>query len=216
MGDMTRHRPLAALSLLAALLPLAACSPLSLPAPQSDGPSPEARIAQEAGVIVEPGHARCDFTNVPSGEAGQGTSSGEFGTLDSAEVRETADAYEVTFTGEFFDPALVTPTARVSFRLVLTEPDTAPVMLFTEYAQGALTTTGTVAVGMAFAQETAAELTPGAFTASYAKSSPDLAGFAPETWRAGVEYTSGEPGVDPEIRSCGDGQDWEWQPLAGE
>lgn len=212
---MLRPRHATALVLTFALLPLAACSPLSLPAPQSDGPSPEERIAQEAGVEVEPGLARCDFSNDDAGVPGNGTSTGAFGTLDTAEVRETAEAYEVTFTGDLLDPALLTPTSDLNFRLDLGETNPNQVMLYTEYVDGALGITGTVAAGIAFSQDTAAELTPGAFTARYPKSSPDLADFEPVTWRAGVEYSSGEAGVEPVILSCGDGREWNWLPLAG-
>ena len=213
MSISRTSRRLSTLALaLAAGLTLAACSTGSAPTEPTEELTPQERIEQEAGVTIEPGAASCSFNNELEEFHWDGSGEHPLGTLDTAEIRETADAYEMTFTGDFFDPSLLDEDAYSNMQLGLVGAE-SNVTLYTSFRRGEVELTGTMAETEINHLETGAALEPGVFSASFPKDSPDLAGFTPEMWFAAVFYSSGDESLDPLSFRCGDGRNWNWEPL---
>lgn len=197
---------------LASGLALTACSSGAEPAEPAEELSPQERIEQEAGVTIEAGAASCSFNNEIDEYQWDGSGEHPLGQLDTAEIRETADAYEVTFTGDFFDPSLVAEDTYVTTQLTLTGADDN-VALYTSFRKGELDSTGTMVDGEVHELETGAALEPGMLSASFPKNSPDFAGFTPEMWFASIYYDGGDESLNPVSFRCGDGRNWNWEPL---
>ncbi|MDR6868794.1 hypothetical protein J2Y69_003418 [Microbacterium resistens] len=181
----------------------------------------EEKRRADAGLIVQPGSATCTFNNVPEGATDGAVTT--LGHLDTAQVQETADAYVVTFTGDFFDRSTrLTSDSILTLSVAFDGPEGAGTRtLTTLYYEGDLSFTG--AHGDAGSKEeplrTDASLRNGKFTATYPKSSANLAGFTPTTWEPSVSVM-GAPSSDGaghplQFFRCGDGQSWEWLPAAG-
>ena len=178
-------------------------------------------------MVIEPGSASCDFNNELDDHEGDGSGVSPFGDLESATVEETADAYTVTFTGDFFDtPESFDDFSKVSLQLIFSaagidnpNPDTqdpSPTLL-TEYVSGGLDLSGTFEAisGDLVEQDTAAEISEGVFSATYPKTSPHFDGFTPGSWVAVVSILpEEEAGVSGASIRCGDGRNWRWEPLA--
>lgn len=170
----------------------------------------------EGGVEVEPGLASCQFNNELSDDEGDGSGVSPFGDLDRAELREEADAYVVTFTGDFFDPdVLLADDAYGNLQITLTgeDFDLPSPALYTDFRNGAIEGTGTVLKGELHEQDTGAVIEDGVYTATFPKDSPHLEGFEPTMWVAGAYLDDGETERPVSFR-CGDGRSWDWEPLA--
>lgn len=174
--------------------------------------SPQERIEQEAGVSIEPGVASCSFNNELDDYHWDGSGSHPLGELDTAELRETADAYEMTFTGDFFDPSNLTEESVLKPQIGLTNGDQL-VGLSTEYYRGELDRSGTVVDAQIDEFDTHTQLEPGKLTATFPKSATDLQDFTPTMWFADVYYSSGDDSLNPINFRCGDGRNWDWKPL---
>ncbi|WP_424935882.1 MULTISPECIES: hypothetical protein [Bacteria] len=188
-----------------------------------------AAARQAAQVSVEPGVASCSFTGstatapVMAPSVGPDPTSGpDLGHPDRVEVREESDAYVVTYTGSFFAPDELLSSNR-ALTLSVTLHGGQPVgtrTLLTLYYAGRLSFTGTYGDSGTGEDRlrTGADLSVGTFTASYPKSSDNLAGFAPTMWTASVSLMT-IPASESATRRvqdfrCGSGESWEWKPLA--
>lgn len=214
-----------------ALLTLAGCSE---PAEDSvdtgdeteqDTMAPSDEIDSDAGLTVEPGLASCEFNQEASDQqtAGPADYSGE--TLDTAELRETEDAYEVTMTGDFFNPeTLLTDQGQVSFIVELQgEAVDDLAELDTSYEAGEVTFSGVRTNEDETAQDTSPVLEDGTFSATYPKEADVLVEMDPATWVVRVEYDEGIPdesnpdeSTRPVTFNCGDGSPLAWEPLQAE
>ena len=226
MKTRTTRRTIATASL--GLLVLAGCS---APAGDSNGAVEEAEqstadpsegLDSEAGLTVEPGFASCEFDSEVTSEAGPADYSGA--TLQTAELRETEDAYEVAMTGEFFDPEqLMSDQTNVSFTVeLLTEEVDEVAELETAYEAGEVTFSGVRTTSADVEQETNVEITDGAFNATYPQDVAELTELQPTQWLVRVEFDEGitdEANPDDSDRPvtfrCGDGSPLTWEPAEG-
>lgn len=183
---------------------------------QDEEMSPQERLHAEAGVVIEPGVASCEFNNELEDHMGDGSGVSSFPELDRAELSEEDDAYVVTFTGDFFDPeVLLTPDSFVSLTVMLSAEDFMEISptLMTEYRKGELEFTGTFEDQDMHDQDTGVTLEDGVFTARYPKDSPHLEEFELSMWAASVYFDNGDEATDPVSFRCGDGRSWDWEPL---
>lgn len=210
---------------LAALLSLTACAGQS---DQTAAEAPETTEQQsqpDDGVTVEPGLASCTFNNELGAEDEDGDESHSLGSLEIAELRETDEAYEVTMTGDFFDPEapfLDEGVLTLNLQLHSSEPGD-DVVLLTDYQDGELDFSGAMTSDTTqetYDQDTGATLEPGTFTATYPKGIPALDDIDPSLWVASVYFDvreKAEGSLSESVANgsfrCGDGRSWEWQPL---
>ena len=192
---------------------------------EQDTMAPSDDIDSDAGGTVEPGLARCEFNPEPSAQQTDGPADYSGDTLDTAELRETEDAYEVTMTGDFFNPdTLLTERGQVSFIIELQgEAVDDLAELETTYEAGDMTFTGVRTNEDEIEQDTSPELEDGTFNATYPKDDAALAEVNPATWVVRVEYDEGitdEANPDESTRpvtfNCGDGSPLTWEPLQAE
>lgn len=214
-----------------ALLVLAGCSS---PSEDADGTvedaeqstaDPSEGLDSEAALSTEPGLASCEFDSTGDGHNDDGPADYSGATLQTAELRETEDAYEVTMTGDFFDPdELATDQTAVAFtvELLADEVDDGA-ELETSYESGDVAFSGVQTTSGGIEQETNPELDNGTFSATYPKDISELAEFDPTQWLVRVEFDEGiqdEANPDESVRPvtfrCGDGSPLDWEPIEGQ
>lgn len=187
--------------------------------------APSDEIDSDTGATVEPGLASCEFNPEPSDQQTDGPADYSGDTLESAELRETADAYEVTMTGDFFNPdVLLTDQGQISFTIELQgEAVDDLAELDTTYEAGEMTFSGVRTNEDEVEQDTSPELQDGTFSATYPKDADALAEADPATWVVRVEYDEGIPdeanpdeSTRPVTFNCGDGSPLAWEPLQAE
>lgn len=149
--------------------------------------------------VATPGSATCDFS-------GDGPK--------TATITETADAYEVTFTGDFITPETMQPkTGRTTFGVSLWDPEKGEsTALISQYERGALAQSGYQEEAEIVPLESEVKLEKGSFTASYPKPVPALEATPPTTWTPSLYVDDGESG-QPETFRCGDGRTQPFTPL---
>ncbi|MEE6283238.1 hypothetical protein [Georgenia sp. MJ170] len=204
-------------ALAATALLLVGCSANDEPAPDEAESTSATESENGAGASTEPGLATCEFNNELDDHQGDGSGVSPYGQLESAELREEADAYVVTLTGDFFDPGvLLADGGNGSLQVMLHGEDyTAPApTLMTEFRAGEMEFSGTFLEQEQQSQQTGAVLEDGTFTATYPKDSPHLEGFEPTMWTASVYFDDGDESVNPVSFRCGDGRSLDWEPLA--
>lgn len=171
----------------------------------------------EGGVSIEPGLASCQFNNELRDDQGDGTGVSPFGELDRAELREEADAYVVTFTGDFFSTDVLLAddaSGNLQITLIGEDLDRPNPGLYTDFWKGEIGITGTVLEGEPHEQDTGAAIEDGVYTATFPKDSPHLEGFEPTMWVASAYLDDGDETTYPVSFRCGDGRNWNWEPLA--
>ena len=211
-----------------ALIGLTACSGSSEDA-AAEAPQASEQTQPDEGVTVEPGFASCTFNNELDDHEWDGSGSYSDGTLETAEVRETDEAYEVTMTGDFFDPAA--PFLEEGVLTLNLQFDSADFedgfALQTSYNDGEIDFSGVVTSDEqsqeALDQDTNASLEEGAFTATYPKGVPAIDEVDPELWMANVYFDVRESTANGISESsgngsfrCNDGRSWDWQPLGAQ
>ena len=182
--------------------------------------SPQERFEQENDVSVTPGLATCKFNNELEDYEADGSGVSPYPELATAEIRETPEAYEVTFTGDFFDPdELIGDRSTLNLHLMLIgeDPGADSPTLLTEYSFGELDLTGTYMGQSAEAVEleTSPKLEEGKFHATYPKDSPHLENFTPAEWVASVSYSENIDNEEmrPAGFRCADGRNLRWEPA---
>lgn len=187
--------------------------------------APSDELDSDDALTVEPGLASCEFNNSVDEQEADGPEDYSGETLDTAELRETEDAYEVTMTGDFFNSdQLLTDQGQVSFVVELQDEGVDDLVeLETLYEAGDMRFSGIRTTGDDIEQDTTPELQDGTFSATYPKDVDELTGLEPGTWVARVEYDEGisdEQNPDEDTRPvsfrCGDGSTLTWEPLQAE
>ena len=227
-------RPVKATVTTSVLALLAACRVHRAPAEDSvdtgndaeqDTTAPSDEIDSDAGLTVEPGLASCEFNQEASDQQTDGPADYSGDTLDTAELRETEDAYEVTMTGDFFNPdTLLTDQGQVSFIIELQGEGVDELAeLETSYESGEVIFSGIRTNEDEIEQDTSPEIAEGTFSATYPKEADALAEVDPATWVVRVEYDEGIPdeanpdeSTRPVTFNCGDGSPLTWEPLQAE
>ena len=187
--------------------------------PAASTPAPQQQVEQTTGVTISAGEASCEFNNKIDKQVSTLDPKSLPGTLDTATVSETADAYKVTFDGDFFSPdKLLTDTSDLNFQINFADADGKAIAnLYTGYRSGELVGSGTVDDNAELQDfDTNPKLEDGSYTASFPKKILD--GETPALWAPSVYYNPGaedetaeQPGTA--MWSCGDGRMWEWQPA---
>lgn len=162
--------------------------------------------AAETTAAPEPGQVSCDFVSPATG---------------GAELTETADAYEVTWTGQEVDPAL----NQITFTVILTdfgseESSKPSVQMQVSYVDGELTRYGAVDDQAQLVEATGEPVVSGdTVTGTFPKSLAPLAAlqaddFAPDSWVPRVETVETLEGNERETAECTEtGQSLPYVPL---
>lgn len=189
-----------------AALGVAATAALALGLTGCSGDAPAEKAATKADTAQTeapstPGSASCDFTG---------------GGPEKATIAETADAYEVTITGDFIDPAKLQPkSGRTTFSVSLWDPEKGdPTSLVSQYDRGELAQSGTQEEAELTPLKTEVKLEQGKFTAKYPKPIPALEKTPPTTWTPSL-YVDAGTGEQPTTYRCGDGRALPFVPLGG-
>ncbi|MBK0422285.1 hypothetical protein JD292_09390 [Leucobacter sp. CSA2] len=178
-------------SLVLALVGCSGAGTGAEPEQKADGTKTEA--------AATPGTATCDFS-------GDGPK--------TATITETADAYEVTFTGDFITPETMQPKeGRTTFGVSLWDPENGDsTALIFQYERGTLAQSGFQEEAEITPLKTEVKLEDGAFTAKYPKPIPSLEQTPPTTWTPSL-YVDDGTGGQPETYRCGDGRTQPFTPL---
>lgn len=210
---------------------LVGCSGPALSVPETTEPSAVEPVEEDElaeGVIVEPGFASCEFNNDLDDSAWDGSGSYSGGKLDTVEVQETPESYDVTFTGDFIDPdTLLSETASFTPMVFLhSEDPSESIELIADYYGGELVRASAF---LSQSQETQTQATatmePGVFTVSFPKLAPESIGFEPTRWSTRVWLSDAVDSHDTAAEAgrtqslflyCGDNSVMPWQPLGSE
>lgn len=216
LKPIRRVTPLA-LALITGLT-LTSCGLGAKPEQEQPELTPQQKLEQEAGVVIEPGYASCEFNNELKDHDWDGSGEHPFGQLDTVEVQETETTYDVTFTGEFFDPSLLTDDSNMNMQVqLIADNNENSISLYTGYWKGEVELTGVVVTEDGAQEEQELETSPklesGKFTASYPKEAVEEIVSEPAMWVASMYFASGDEDEQPISFRCGDGRNWNWEPL---